>query len=72
MIKMFTQEEYYKAKPSDLLPLKCKQCGKTFYKTKSSISYAERHIEEHPLNNSFCSVECRGASQGGRNRMYLC
>jgi DNA-directed RNA polymerase subunit RPC12/RpoP len=63
---MFTEEEYKNAKPSDLLPLKCKQCGRIFYKSKSSITYAENHKDTHPLNNSFCSTECRGASQGGR------
>lgn len=66
MIKMFNEEEYKQAKPSSLLPLKCKQCGKIFYKTKSSIKYAEKHLKEHPLNNSFCSVECKGASQSRR------
>lgn len=63
MIKLFTQEEFNKAKGCDLLPLKCTICGKTFYKKKSEIAYAE---ENFPNRYSFCSTSCRGASQGGR------
>lgn len=55
MIKLFTKEEYENAKSTDKLPLKCKQCGKTFYIFKKMITF----IEKHNLNDgSFCSQEC--------------
>ena len=37
MFPLFTQDEFNIAKSLALLPLKCKQCGCIFYKTKNEI-----------------------------------
>ena len=55
MTTLYTQEEYDLSKSSDLLPLKCEHCGKTFYVQKKLIT--------HELNNlrgrcKFCSMDC--------------
>ena len=56
MIKIYTEEEYEKAKSTDLLKLECEQCGKFFYKSKKEI----KHTIEHPERNRcrFCSTQC--------------
>lgn len=59
MIILFTNEEFNNAKSTDLLPLKCEQCGKTFYKLKKEIKYTIEHPERNRCR--FCSVECAAA-----------
>lgn len=56
MIILFTNEEFSNAKSADLLPLKCEQCGKTFYKPKKEIKYTIEHPERNRCR--FCSVDC--------------
>ena len=62
MIKMFTDKDYKDAKSTDLLPLKCKQCGKIFYKEKKNITYADKH-PNGIQTCSFCSVKCNSKNQ---------
>lgn len=59
MNKLFTQKEFDDAKATDLLPLKCEKCGKTFYWPKKEIKYAEK---KRPNTGRFCSISC-GRSQ---------
>ena len=59
MIKLFTQEQFDTAKATNLLPLKCEKCGKTFYWPKKEIKYAEK---KRPNTGRFCSISC-GRSQ---------
>ena len=56
MIKLFSKEEFDEAKSSKLLPLKCNFCGKTFYKEKKEIKYAEKPGKENRCR--FCSQAC--------------
>lgn len=37
MIPLYTQDEFKLSKSKDLLPIQCKQCGNTFYRTKHRI-----------------------------------
>ncbi|MCK9154476.1 MAG: hypothetical protein M0P12_00005, partial [Paludibacteraceae bacterium] len=53
MIPLYTEEEFNKAKSRDLLPLKCKNCGKTFYKKKHYIL-----IDVKDGGGNFCSKKC--------------
>ena len=62
MIKLFTQQEFDQANGLDLLPLKCEECGKTFFKTKSQINAVENHLnKDHTY--SFCSIQCNGKNK---------
>ena len=45
MIHLYTQKEFDKAKSRDLLPLKCKICEKTFYRSKNNIQKQIKGIE---------------------------
>jgi len=49
---LFTEEEYNNATSRDLLPLKCVQCGLTFYK--------EKHYINSCKSNKFCNPKCAG------------
>lgn len=57
MIKLFTKEEYNKAKSRDLLKLQCKNCKSQFYKNKKEIRPVLIGI---PTNKTceFCSAKC--------------
>lgn len=59
MTKLFTSQEFNNAKNSDLLPLKCEECGKTFYRKKNDIVYVENHPNGR-VTYSFCSIQCNG------------
>jgi len=60
MIKLYTPEEYGQAKSRDKLPLKCKQCTKTFYKTKH---YIQQCIRGRCAKAIFCSLGCCGSAR---------
>lgn len=61
MVKLFTEEEFNNAKPSDRLPLKCKQCGKTFFLEKKMIKYIVNHNGKG--TGDFCSKKCLSLSR---------
>lgn len=54
MIPLYTQEEFDKAKNETLLPLQCKNCGKTFYIKKHRVWAGIRGTEP----KDFCSTKC--------------
>lgn len=51
----YTQEEYDNAKSSDLLPLRCENCGKTFYIAKKLISHELKYKKG---KCKYCSSHC--------------
>lgn len=55
MIKLFNEYQFNEAKSTDLLPLKCENCGKTFFKTKKEIKYA---LNKRPNTCKYCSISC--------------
>lgn len=57
MIKLFSQQEFEKATSFDNLPLKCKFCGKTFYKSKKYITTIINKTGKR-LRFYFCSRKC--------------
>ena len=58
MIPLFTNVEFNESKSKDLLPCKCKQCDKTFYRTKHRIkSFINTN---HNATGDFCSNICSG------------
>ena len=58
MIKLFTKKQYEKAKAHDKLPLECKQCEKTHYKTKNKILAVLNQTNKNSSCN-FCSNKCQ-------------
>lgn len=56
MTPLYTQEEYDKAKSSDLLALRCEHCGKTFAVTKKLITQELMHNRGR---NKYCSKKCK-------------
>jgi len=64
---LFSEEEYQSAKPSDLLPFECEQCGKTFYKTKT---YHKCMSSKQKNSTSYCSPQCHRKFR--RNDVTLC
>ena len=54
MIPLYTQDQFDSTMSRDKLPLQCKHCGKTFYKTKHQIQESLR--AKRPAD--FCSVNC--------------
>jgi len=57
MIPIYTQKEFDASKSRDKLPLKCKQCGKTFLKAKNEIqSFLSRNNPGR--KGDFCSQRC--------------
>lgn len=62
MKPLFTESEFNFANSSDLLPIECLVCGKTFYKTK-------HYIKSHILNpnsqatGNVCSIKCANAKR---------
>jgi uncharacterized Zn-finger protein len=57
MIPLYTDEDLKNSKSLDLLPLKCKQCGKTFYNTKHQIKCMIN--PNHTKTGDCCSKECK-------------
>jgi len=55
MIPLYSQEEFDAAKNETLLPLKCKNCGKTFYVKKHYVWAAIRG----KAIRDFCSTKCQ-------------
>lgn len=62
MTILFTDEEFNAAKSTDLLPLKCEQCGKTFYRQKKEIGYTLKNPSRNRCR--FCSQECLSKNKG--------
>ncbi len=56
MIKLFNDEEYSNAKSTDTLPLRCIECGKTFYIQKKLIKYALKNPTK--MSCEYCSIQC--------------
>lgn len=56
MIPLYTQEEFDNAKVVDLLPCKCLNCGKTFYRKKQYLLEAIKGYEGNTAE--FCSPAC--------------
>lgn len=61
MIKLFTEKEYNTAKSTDKLALCCKQCNKTFYYPKNTITSVLKGNPRVKLD--YCSLFCLGKSQ---------
>ena len=59
MLSLFTDEEFEKAKSRDKLPLKCKHCGETFYRTKHIIQMNESQNKPKDC----CSLSCKATHQ---------
>jgi hypothetical protein len=57
MSPLYTEEEFFKAKSRDTLPLKCEKCNKIFYKLKRYIVDTKRKG-----SSTFCSLKCYGSS----------
>jgi len=55
MIPLYTPEEFENAKSREKLPIKCKRCGKTFYKTKHVVYMT---FSKTSTTNDFCSRFC--------------
>lgn len=70
MIKLFTEDEFNNAKSQDKLPLKCEQCGETFYVQKKYLSYCLTHIS-YSDRNRFCSDKCSYESRK-RRKLIKC
>lgn len=69
MIPLYTQEEYEKAKSTDLLLLKCEHCGKVFGKIKKLITQELTH----KLGIcKFCSKQCRSDAQNTSIKVHCC
>jgi hypothetical protein len=62
MTKLFTVQEFQNAKRKDYLPLKCKQCGKTFHKTKHDIIHCTIRPERYGTSD-YCSRQCFGVAK---------
>ena len=56
MIIRYTEEEFNKAKSTDLLPLECEFCGRVYYKEKKEIKYTLNNPSRNRCR--FCSTEC--------------
>lgn len=65
MIPLYTKEEFDNARSEDLLPLKCEQCGETFFALKKTINYKLSHPSHKTYGNGcrFCSTRCTHESQ---------
>ncbi|MCK9615779.1 MAG: hypothetical protein M0R48_09835 [Candidatus Omnitrophica bacterium] len=60
MIPLYTQEEFDKAKSRQRLTLKCRHCGKTFFRPKNKIQVIIKGNDKTYLGD-FCSQICRRA-----------
>lgn len=59
MTVLFNDDEYNNAKSSDLLPLRCEKCNKTFYVVKKLIT---QEYKQHRGRCKYCSIECKCAA----------
>jgi len=62
MKPLFTESEFNFAKSSDLLPIECLVCGKTFYKTKHYVKSNILNPNSKATGN-VCSVQCANIKQ---------
>ena len=65
MIPLYTEEQFNNARSTEKLPLKCEQCGKTFYEQKKMIKFILNHPDDkvHHCAGKFCSKKCLYLSQ---------
>lgn len=65
MIPLYTEEQFNNARSTEKLPLKCEQCGKTFYEQKKMIKFILNHPDDkvHHCARKFCSKKCLYSSQ---------
>lgn len=56
MIPLFSEEEFKSSKSRDLLPLRCKQCNKTFHRPKFRLQYVKSKTRNELYD--FCSRTC--------------
>ena len=61
MIQCFSQLQFNYSKSRDLLPIKCKQCNKIFYKPKNQIQRVLFGINKNRLK--YCSKKCQNTSK---------
>lgn len=66
MIKLYSEEDFNKAKSGEKLPLKCEYCGKTFYALKKIIKSNEKLGKN---KNRFCCNDCRNFAYGKRKKV---
>lgn len=68
MNPLYTNEEFNNTKYNDMLPLKCKNCGKTFYKIKTYIKTFLNNKTHTKFD--FCSIQCSKKYQKKLNTIY--
>ncbi len=56
MIKLFTENEFFVAKPLEKLPCRCYGCNEVFYLTKRRIQ--QTSCKSHKSKGTFCSTTC--------------
>lgn len=61
MIPLYTQEEFDNSKTLTLLPLQCKQCSCTFYKTRHEIKGILN--PKTSVTGDYCSKDCQTKGQ---------
>ena len=60
MKQLYTQEHYEKVKGNEKLPLECKKCQNTFFKTKTQIKF---YLKKKKNVFIYCSKTCKDKSQ---------
>lgn len=71
MKPIFTEEELKLAKSETLLPIECKECGKTFYKTKHYIKSRILNPKQRPTGD-YCSNACSNAKKKNKIINKIC
>jgi hypothetical protein len=56
MIPLYSESDFLSAKSRSLLPLQCKYCNKTFYRSKNQIQAIIKKNSNH--TGDFCSPKC--------------
>ena len=76
MLPLFTREEFEAASSRQPLPLQCKQCFLTFYRTKHQIQTTNSPSGLDPRRSDkrdFCNHSCAGLFQHqGRHPLVVC
>ena len=67
MKKLFTNIEFKNTSTKDQLPLKCYNCGNTFYVTKRTIIVASDLKQRKQAK--FCSINCSNEAQTKRQKL---
>lgn len=68
MIPLYNQKEFDRCKSREKLPLKCKQCNKTFYRTKHHIQcYLNPNNKDSGI---FCSRSCSNIAQENKIKTH--